>query len=480
MEMINDTMMKAPIRSTAPYASLQNSAEAVLNDARMAGTAFSICIRNAENGKVIFEKNGDQGITPASSLKVLTAAAALHTLGENHRFSTTVLADGEIGQGILEGNLYLRGHGDPTLRKKDLDNFAVALANRGVKKITGNLIGDDTWFDDVRLSPGIDQEDESYYYAARVSALNLAPNADFDTGSIKVDVKPARIGSPAKVIMEPGTGFMEVDNRSVTGSEESINTLLVEREFRTNKIVITGNVPLRSAGAKEWISVPDPTAYALHNFKLALSERQIQFSASSETKSGNVPGDAKLLFSKQSMPLKQLLIPFMKLSNNSHAEALAKEMGRTVFGDGSWESGLRVMRNFLSGMGLDAGKWRFEDASGMSHANKITAAELSKLLFLARFEPWFPSFLNAFPVAGAYERFVGGTLRRRFKTGAATGNVMAKTGTLTEVSSLSGYAKTKDGEWLAFAILTQDFTTSTIPVIDRLVEEMARSRNTFK
>ncbi|MDN7242028.1 D-alanyl-D-alanine carboxypeptidase/D-alanyl-D-alanine-endopeptidase [Planococcus sp. N028] len=465
---------------TSFYTSLQDAADEISLDNRLAGTTFSLAIRHAETGKLIYGKNEEIGVTPASSLKILTTAAALETLGENYRFSTAVLMDGYIDKETLHGNLYLRGQGDPTLRRLDLDNFAAILKKHGVKKITGNLIGDDTWFDAVQLSPGISKDDESYYYAARVSALNLSPNTDFDTGAIKVDAKPSRVGQPAKIIMGPDAEFMEVDNQSITVTRGEIDTLVVAREWNTNKIIVTGKVPLGSPGTKEWITVPQPTMYTLYNFKFALVEQHIHFSETSNILIGKVPGDAHLLVSKNSMPLKKLLLPFMKLSNNSHAEVLAKEMGKVVFGDGSWESGLLVMKNFLSSAGLATDQWIFEDASGMSHANKIAASELTKLLYLVRSRPWFPHFLKSLPVAGAPERLVGGTLRKRFKGTASTANVLAKTGTLTEVSSLSGYAKTKDGEWLVFAFLTQDSSVPTIPTIDRLVEAITRSRRQIR
>lgn len=460
---------------TITYSNIFPSLESAVHDERLTNSTYSIAVRHAATGELLYGKYADQGITPASSLKILTAAAALETLGENHCFSTAVLMDGFISEHTLHGNLYLRGQGDPTLRMADFNKLAVALAKKGIKKITGDLVGDDTWFDDIRLSPGIAQEDESYYYAASVSALNFSPNADFDTGAIKVDAKPSRIGCPAKVLMAPGTEFMEIDNRSQTVSKNAVNTLLIEREPGTNKIIITGNAPLGSAGAKEWITVPDPTSSALFNFKLALAKQDIRFSAAAKTAAGKVPIDGRLLVSKKSMPLKKLLIPFMKLSNNSHAEVLAKEMGKRIYGEGSWESGIRVMRDVLTKLGLDAEKWQFEDASGMSHANKISAAELTKLLYLVRSRPWFSHFLKGLPVGGAPERFIGGTLRKRFTTKMAKGNVIAKTGTLTEVSSLSGYVKTKSGDWLVFVVLTQDFDVPAIPAIDRFVESIIQA-----
>ena len=175
------------------------------------------------------------------------------------------------------------------------------------------------------------------------------------------------------------------------------------------------------------------------------------------------------------MPLKSLMRPFMKLSNNSHAEVLAKAMGKMKYGDGSWNAGLRVMRDYAESVGLDVNEWLFEDASGMSHANKVTSAQLTELLYQVRTAPWYGSFAQGLPVAGAPDRFIGGTLRNRMKTGTAKGNVIAKTGSLTNVSALAGYAQTKDGETLIFSVLTQDHKSSTIPILDRIATAITNS-----
>ncbi|MCJ1907910.1 D-alanyl-D-alanine carboxypeptidase/D-alanyl-D-alanine endopeptidase [Planococcus ruber] len=464
--------------AASPYSSLQSSAASVLNDSRLKGVTHSVTVQNATTGEVVFEKNSNQLVTPASTLKTLTAAAALETLGENHRFTTQVLTNGSVAKGTLYGNLYLRGQGDPTLLKKDFDAFASILSKRGVQRLSGHLIGDDTWYDADRLSPGISKEDESYYYAAQISALSLAPNTDYDTGSVIVHAKASSQGKPAKVTLTPATNVVQIINKSKTVAKGSRNTLKIERQYGTKKVIITGNAPIGNDGTKEWIAVSNPTAYALDVFKKSLSEKGIRFVATSKTVSGKTPANARVLLTKNSMPLKQLMVPFLKLSNNTHAEVLAKEMGKQVYGDGSWDSGLKVMRDYGASIGLDMSKWKFEDASGMSHANKTTSKELSKLLIHVRSEPWYKSYLNGLPVAGAKERFVGGTLRQRLTTGAAKGNVIAKTGSLNNVSALSGYVKTKDGEWLTYSILTQNTKSSTVPVIDRLASTIANSKKT--
>jgi len=464
--------------SSSSYVNLQNSINSIMNDSRMKAASSSVTIRKASSGEIVYQYYADKSITPASTLKILTASAALETLGENYRFSTDVLADGILANGTLGGNLYLRGKGDPTLLKRDFDNFASSLAKKGIKKLSGNLVGDDTWFDTDRLSPDISKEDEPYYYAAQISALTLSPNTDYDAGSVIVEAKPTVNGRASKVTLTPATSVVRVINRSKTVPKGYGNTLKITRQVGTNNIVITGNSPLGSAGKKEWIAVSNPTAYALDVFKKSLASKGISLSSSSKVVRGKTPTNARVLVSKKSTTLRQLMVPFLKLSNNTHAEVLAKEMGKVTYGEGSWDTGLTVMREYAESVGLDLNQWTFEDASGMSHDNKISSSQLSKLLQHVRSEPWYGSFLKGLPIAGASDRFVGGTLKTRMKSSPAKGNVIAKTGSLDNVSALAGYATTKDGELLVFTILTQNTKSSTVPVLDRMATAIANSKKT--
>ena len=248
----------------------------------MKSVVSSVTVRKASNGEVIYQANSDSKVTPASTLKLLTSAAALETLGEDYRFITEVLTDGSISKGVLNGNLYLRGQGDPTLMKKDLDQFATTLSKQGVKSITGDLIGDDTWFDTVRLSPGIDKSDETFYYAAQIAGLTLSPNTDYDAGTVIINASPSNKGYKAKVTMTPATNIVTVINKSKTVPKGYKNTLSIKRQQGTNNIVITGNVPLGTAGKKEWVTVSNPTAYTIDVFKKSLSEKGIHFSKTSK------------------------------------------------------------------------------------------------------------------------------------------------------------------------------------------------------
>ncbi|MEK3934824.1 D-alanyl-D-alanine carboxypeptidase/D-alanyl-D-alanine-endopeptidase [Sporosarcina sp. FSL W7-1349] len=473
--LISSQVLPLTAEAATSYGELEKSMNQLLSDSRLKNSMSSIVIRKASTGEIVYQYQADRGITPASNQKLLAAAAALETLGEDYRFRTDVLTDGTVTNGILRGNVYLRGMGDPTLMKKDLDLFASRLASQGIKRIEGNLVGDDSFFDTVRLSPSVTKNQETYSFAAQVSALTLSPDRDYDAGSIIVEAKPTRRGQKAKVTLAPATKFVNIVNQSKTVAKGNSNTLRIYRKHGTNTIYITGNAPIGSSGRKEWVAVSNPTAYTLHEFKQSLTAKGIRLVNSSNMR-GKVPASAQLLTHRDSMALKDLLVPFMKLSNNTHAEMLAKTMGREVYGEGSWDAGLKVMREFVEASGLDRAQWKIEDASGLSSANKVSAAQVSGLLHVVRSKPWYRTFVQALPVAGANERFVGGTLRNRMKTAPAKGNIIAKTGSLTNVNALSGYAETRGGETLIFSILTQGQKTSTVPVIDRMAAAIANTK----
>jgi D-alanyl-D-alanine carboxypeptidase/D-alanyl-D-alanine-endopeptidase (penicillin-binding protein 4) len=460
-------------------ATLHEKLNAILSDVRLDGTVTGVSVRKADTGEEIFSQSGDIRVHPASNMKLLTSAAALETLGADHQFTTEVLTDGKVKGKVLQGNLYLKGKGDPTLMKADLDQFAVDLKEQGITKIKGNLIGDDHWYDDHRLSMDLNWNDEPFYTGAQVSALTLSPNDDYDSGTVIVKVMPAikagKNAQKAKVKLTPETDYVEIINKTEMVAEDEKKDISIEREHGTNNIIVKGKMPQNGAHSKSWVAVWEPTGYALDVFKKSLTDSGIQLIGNGKVKTGKTAKGATVITDKKSMPLKDLLIPFMKLSNNGHGETLTKEMGKVIHNKGTWEDGLMVINEALGGLGVNTDTILLRDGSGMSHKTVIPAAELSQMLYTVQEKDWFPAFEKSLPVAGIKERLVGGTLRDRMKGVETKGNVKAKTGSLTGVSSLSGYVTAKNGEKLVFSIMINNYLGSPVTSIeDKIATVLAK------
>ncbi|GAM16499.1 D-alanyl-D-alanine carboxypeptidase/D-alanyl-D-alanine endopeptidase [Mesobacillus selenatarsenatis] len=441
-----------PARAVEPSGELSTEIGKLLTKEQVLdGALVGVSIRSAEDGKLLYEHIGDTRLQPASVLKMFTAAAAFSVLGEEYRFTTEVLADGEIDGGTLAGDLVLKGMGDPTLLPADLDEIALKLKNKGIKKVSGDLVADDSWYDDVRYSKDLTWNDEHQYYGAQVSALTASPNLDYDAATVIVNILPGKKGKAANISLEPETDYVKILNETVTVDPEGEHDIIIEREHGSNSILVRGTIPAGAHKEREWVAVWEPSLYAGSLFKKSLEDHGIKVVGKIIT--GRSTETMTRLISHKSMPLADLMIPFMKLSNNGHAEVLVKEMGKFVHGEGSWEKGLEVMAAELSRIGIDTSRLVLRDGSGISHANLIPANEITKLLYLAQKEKWFPAFQHSLPVAGVELRMVGGTMRNRLKEEHLKGRVSAKTGTLTGVSTLAGYVKTNSGETLIFSVL---------------------------
>ncbi|MFD6683193.1 D-alanyl-D-alanine carboxypeptidase/D-alanyl-D-alanine endopeptidase [Micromonospora parva] len=444
---------------------LRATIDTILADNRLSGAQASVVVVDTSTGQTLYDRNGDRRLIPASNTKLLTSTAALELLGPGHRFTTDVRASGKRRAGLLSGNLYLHGGGDPTMLAADYDALAAQVAADGVRVVTGNLVADDTRYDRIRLGPDWTWDDEPYYYAAPVSALTVAPDTDYDAGTVIVHAAPAdRAGTPPVVTTTPATGYVRIDNRAetVSSGETSIS---IEREHGGNTVVVTGQIAVGDEPASDWVTVWEPTGYAADVFRAALHRHGVRVLG--RTVLGQpTPETADPVARHDSMSLGELMTPFLKLSNNGHAEVLTKEIGRVLSGSGTWTAGITAISEYVADTGMDTGKLRQRDGSGLSRRNLVPATEFVDLLSAVRAEPWFATWYAALPIAGQPERFVGGTLRSRMAGTPAAGNVHAKTGSLTGVSGLSGYVTSADGRLLAFSILLNNYLTASVKSLE--------------
>ncbi|MFY0545407.1 D-alanyl-D-alanine carboxypeptidase/D-alanyl-D-alanine endopeptidase [Brevibacillus sp. H7] len=440
----------------------------ILDQAAVKGVTAGVIVKALEdNGSeaVWYERDADRLLTPASNLKLLTSAAALTGLGEEYRFKTELYAPSELPKnGVLQGDLYVKGYGDPTLHTEDslkvqegvsVEEIAAWLKDHGVKKINGNLVLDESYFDAQRLGLGWAWDDESYYYNPLLGALAL------NRGTVMVEYEPgAKAGEPVQLTLWPKTKYVTLINEATTTEPTGENTFRIERDRATNTIRVKGSLPLDTTGDYERVPVEDPALYLGTVLKEELAEQGIHFDGSSTVAIGQVPTNAVKWKEFVSEPLKEIITYLNKKSDNFYAEMLTKAMGAVKIGEGSTSAGVDTVMEMIKSMG---GNTNFDmvDGSGLTRYNLISARHIQSVLENLTKQKQFGVYYDSLPVAG-----VDGTLKSRMKGTAAENNVRAKTGTLTGVSSLSGYVTTKAGQKLAFSIILNGYTEEAKALTD--------------
>ncbi|MBB6448168.1 D-alanyl-D-alanine carboxypeptidase/D-alanyl-D-alanine-endopeptidase (penicillin-binding protein 4) [Geomicrobium halophilum] len=439
----------------------------ILNDPRLESAVSSVHVRSAESGEEIYDYQGQTSLGPASGQKILSGTAALDVLGPEYTFNTGVYTEGHQVGSILRGDLYLKGEGDPTMLPSDYEDFAKELADQNIKLVQGDIIADDTFFDDTRLSLDLSWYNQRRHTGAQVSALSVAPDASllssdaldrYNTGSVYIEIHPGdHPGDQAEIEVTPDSDYFTIHNEVETVQADDTRSLTDwGREHGSNEIFFEGTIPVGDNPLTQYVAIWEPTELAQQIFYDALEEHGILVTGDAVT--GITPDNANALVERESMPLEELYFPFMKLSQNNHAEHLTKTLGREVHDEGSWDEGLEVVENYLDEAGVDTDILQLRDGSGMSHLNMIPAQEMTHLLHHVQEEDWYEVFYESLPLVGEDDEMIGGTLNTRMQGTEAEGNVRAKTGTTTSKSSLSGYVTTQDDEEFIFSVIINNFT----------------------
>ena len=463
----------APPETEAPgAASLPARLAALLRTPALHPEETGIAILLLPEGREIFAKNADRPLKPASTIKALTAAAALALLKPEYVFETEILADAPIdGSGVIEGNLYLKGYGAPDLVGESWWLMARRLAALGLRRVEGDLVADDTYFDAVRRPAGWPAPTADSWYNAPVGALSC----NFNVVSVRIDPSPLA-GARPDVTLEPIASFFQVLNRAVTTTGSS--SLRVSRAYESglNTLVVSGTIRRGGGPITFNRGVEDPPLYAAYAFREIARGLGIEIRGATLT--GAAPDTARLLHRHESRPLGPLVRDMNKNSSNFMAEALLKTLGAQFVGTpGTTAAGLEVVRTYLTGIGVDPATARLADGSGLSDDNLVPARLLAEVLARAHedFEIG-PDLVASFPIGGA-----DGTLGERFGGEEGRRRVRAKTGRLAGALSLAGYAANRDGRVLAFAVLAnrpRGGIDAVHRAIDRLVDAMVQSTAT--
>jgi D-alanyl-D-alanine carboxypeptidase/D-alanyl-D-alanine-endopeptidase (penicillin-binding protein 4) len=488
---------------------LQSELDSTFAAPEFARAQWGVVVRSLHTGEVLYRRNADRLFMPASNQKLLTGAVALARLGADYRYRTSVVARGALRGDTLDGDLVVIGRGDPSLSQRAagvpdplaaLRPWADSLRGRGIHTITGRVAGDASYFPGPVLGEGWMWDDLQDSYSAPVGALQ------FNEGFAVVTITPGALaGDSATVRLEPsGAPLLLFATVTTAPADSNISQIRWTRAFFSDSVPVTGRLSAGRQPMRLEIAVTDPTRYFERALTQALREAGIPVLERAAPPGGSIatllsgtgspapatdttcagrdtygaeprgPG-SDTLFTWLSPPLDSILKLLEKPSQNQIAEALVRTLGTLrQGGTASFDSGRAVLRETLTGWGIPEDAYVFADGSGLSRYNYVAPSVIAQVLVEMARHPRFTAFYDALPIAG-----VDGTIGARLRGTAAQGNVHAKTGSIANVRSLSGYVTTADGERLVFVLMANHFTTSR-RVVERaqdfVVERLANFR----
>lgn len=423
---------------------------------------------DADTGQILAEKNADGFFIPASNVKLYTTALALERLGSEYRFTTRVLPGPGWSKGQTSvSSIRLLGGGDPNLSGRILpfsqdakagdplvaiNQLADQIANQGIRRVKGDVVGDDTRYPYSPYPGGWTFDDGLWYYGTPVSALAV------NDSSVHLRVEPGPAGELAQVDVTPDLASFIVQDQILTvpGGESHVS---IARPPGSNELVLSGTIGQTAPPVDEDLGVPDPALFAARALKTALEDRGITVDGgatadhSELTESPAVLGSDVVvppaeLASVKSAPLSQVIQVINKVSQNLHSEMLLREVGLEMRKTGTLEAGLNERDAFLQEAGIPSGSFSMVDGSGLARQNLVSPSSTVMLLQYMWKTPQREVWLASLPTGG-----VDGSLRQRFRTVAGAERIHAKTGSMSHVSTLSGYLQRKNGSWVIFSMM---------------------------
>ena len=418
---------------------LDDATKNLMNSSGAISSGLSFYVSD-ENGNLIYDYQGNKGLSTASTQKIFTAAAALETLGKNYTFKTTSSYSGNISGGNLNGNLFINSNGDPTLgswryEAYKPENFKKklieAVKNSGITKISGDLIIDDSYFDHQTIPGGWPWDDLGNYYGAGVWGVNWREN-QFD---ININ------GTHFKSFSYPLEGVKWLNDLKTGGSSDQS---LIFTAPHSDVALINGTLP---AGKTVTVSgsAPNPPLQLGSEVKQWLKESGIDFSGKVVTNSqleleGKQPLESsknKIILTYESPTLDKIIYWFLRKSINLYGEALIKTLGKEKKGNPSFKSGVACLKEFWKSKGINGNMINFADGSGLSPQNYVAAkAEVQALLY-AKKQPWFDAYYDGFPTQD--------------------NGMKMKSGTMKDTKSFAGYQTSKEGKKYVFSIIINNY-----------------------
>lgn len=454
---------------------LNGGLKALSLDGGLVHANWGFCLMDPKTGKIVTEFDSERSLMPASSMKVVTTISALNLLGANYTYKTFIQYDGKISpDSILIGNLYILGTGDPSLGSDRIDssqrfdslvmNWARQIKKAGINKITGNIIGDASAFEDYAVPGSWNWDDIGQYYGAGPYGLNVYEN--------KYTLFYSSTKTTAKIdSIFPFIDGLNVMNDVIVGGS-SDEAFIYGAPDNYSRYVV-GTIP---ASRKQYTvdgSMPDPPLFIATELRNALEKTGVDVVSQPTTVYAmkraliKVNSERINLIEYSSPPLSELIFHTNQKSINLYAEALLKTIGKEQLNDGSAKAGSRAVEAYLLGQGFNLSGFNQEDGSGLSRLDFITPKQMCNLLTLESKQTNFPVFKESLPIAGRT-----GTLKTIADNTAAEGKVFAKSGSMYKVRSYSGYVTTKSGELLTFCVVINNYTCGSAEIREKLEKLM--------
>src|SRR5713101_2818386 len=426
---------------------------------------WGLLIVDAESGETLFEKNADSYFVPASNMKLFTTALALARLGPDYRFHTTLETRGALSkEGVLSGDVVLVGRGDPNLSnrkfpyelKEEFDGppervlaeLADALVAKGVKEISGDVVGDDSYFPRERYPNGWEIDDMVWQYGAAISAIVV------DDNTVELTLTPAeKVGDAVQAAIPPSTPDFAVENDVITAAADAKPDLTLKREPGANLVVVRGTLSAKSTPRKLVLAIEEPAQHAAVLLAKLLADRGVKING--QARAVHVPetepAPRTVLAEHVSVSLGDVIKPVNKISQNLHTEVLLRTAARQTAVWNTPEDLMKFPCDFYGAAGIADDDVIQTDGSGLSRHDLVTPRAVVTLLKYAQGQPWFAPYYASLPVAG-----VDGSLQDRMKNTLAVGRIHAKTGSVEHVRTLSGFAELPGGRRLIFSFLSNN------------------------
>lgn len=430
---------------------VESEFEEIFNDPYFQKTLLSVSIFDLSDSTLLFEKNSHMLLHPASNMKIITTIAGLEFLDTIFSFNTSVYYTGIVLDSVCYGDLFIVGGMDPDFTVEDLDTMAMQIKNFGIKEIRGNIYGDVSIMDSLYWGNGWMWDDNPYSDFPYMTPLIV------EDVSIQVEYQPSIIGNPVRYKLIPETNYLEVLNSSVTTGEDT-SDFDITRDWMngSNKILITGDLSYKAEIDTVKLNLVDPVYYFLYLLKERLESDSVKLFGRLDTLS--LPNYAHPIYTKR-RKFTEIIDNLNKESDNLSAEMTLRALSLiNKHKPASADGGIELIDSLITNLGLDYTNYKIVDGSGVSHYNLVTTDLIIELLKYIYYQSKdkYKILKHSFPIAG-----IDGTLKNRMKYGDAYKNVFAKTGTLSGVSTLSGYLTSKDNHDIVFSIFIQNFVGSS-------------------